>query len=172
MAVAVDEELCKIPGDVSAGEGAVFSHVFIDWVAVVTIDVALLEQWEIHVVLLYEFADFIATFWLLSSKLVAWESIYLQSLLIIVVIDLFQLLVVALGQSSERCDIHKENGLFTVCMLSNCTHTVAIKVIDFELENTRCLCSWSIRWSRAGSFIVGVSTTTHICLILILKLKI
>lgn len=174
FAVAGDEELGEVPGDIFALELAVISHILIDWVGVGSIHIALLEQWECHVVLLNKFPNFLTVLWLLLAKLVAWESVDLQSFIVVLIINLLQLLIVAIGQSSERCNINKENGLLIASVLSNSIHIVSIQILDLKLVNSVRLLegiitagSWGL---SASALIVGVSTTTHIYLFFILKI--
>ena len=174
FAVATDEELSEVPGDVAALELAVLSHITIDWVAVGSVHFALLEQWECHIVLLNKLLNCRTILWFLTTKLVAWESIDLQSFIMVLIINLLQLLVVAIGQSSERCNINKENGLLIASVLSNSIHTVSVQIVNFKLENTLRLLEGIITAGSCGvtasALIVCVSTTTHIYLFFILKI--
>jgi len=80
---------------------------------------ALLKEWEGDTVLADEFLDFLRSLWLLLSKLIAWNCVDFQALSIVLVIDCFQLLVVAISQTSEGCNVDEEHGLLASSMLSN-----------------------------------------------------
>lgn len=125
------EELGKVPVDIAALERTVLSHEFIGWMAIWSIDFALFEERERDVVLLDKLLDLCRSLWLLLSELVAWNSVDFQALALVLVVDLLQLLVVAISQSSECCNVHEENSLFTTSMLSNSAQVISINIFNF-----------------------------------------
>lgn len=130
LALSVHEELSKVPRDVSAIKRAVLPHVLVSWMAVWTIDFNLLEKRENDVELLNELLDFSRRLRLLLTELIARNSINFQAFILVIVINCFQLLVVALSQSSVGCHIDEENGLLALSMFSNGAQAVSIDVVD------------------------------------------
>lgn len=131
MAFTVDEEFSEIPDDITAREiAALASHELVHWVAAWTVDLDLLEEWESDFVLGDELLNLSWALWLLLTELVAWNCVDLQALVLVLVVNGFQLLVVAISQTSVGCDVHEKNGLLTGSMLSDSAQTVAINVIN------------------------------------------
>lgn len=130
LAVAVDEELGEVPRDVAAVQLRVLAHVLVHWHAAWSVDRNLLEEWERHVVLGDELLDGRSILWLLTAELVAWNSVDFQALVLVLFVKSLQLLVVAIGQTSERGDVDEEKRLFVFSVLSDCAQALAIDVID------------------------------------------
>lgn len=129
FAFAVDEEFSEIPVDISTNEGTVLPHEFVGWVATWLLHNGLLKEWELDIVLANELLDFFRCSWLLFTKLIAWNCVDFQALSIVLVVDCFQLLVVAISQTSFSCNVNKQHGLLTFSMFSDLAQTVAVDVI-------------------------------------------
>ena len=161
----VHEELGKVPGDVLPIQRAILSHVLVERMSTISVDFALLEQRESHLVLLHEFPDVLGALGLLLPELVAREAVDLQASLAEVVINDFQLLVVALSQSSEGGDVDEENGLLAISVLAHGPQLVPLQILYLKRKDAIQRFS---RWHSAiGAIIRGVIATTH-CLIFFL----
>lgn len=91
LAFAVDQELFEVPLHVSSFELRILPEPFVDWMLPLVENGDLLEDGELHIVLLNKVKDAFGVVRLLRSKLIAWEGKDLETLLVIFLVHLDQL---------------------------------------------------------------------------------
>lgn len=91
LAFAVDQELLEVPLHVSSFELRILPEPFVDWMLPLVENGDLLEDGELHIVLLNKVKDAFGVVRLLRSKLIAWECKDLETLLVIFLVHLDQL---------------------------------------------------------------------------------
>lgn len=74
LAFAVDQELLEVPLHVSSFELRILPEPFVDWMLPLVENGDLLEDGELHIVLLNKVKDAFGVVRLLRSKLIAWEG--------------------------------------------------------------------------------------------------
>ena len=124
LALLIDEEICEIPGDLSGHflllvvEFAVFAQILVNGVCGRPVHLDLGEHGEPHSVSHGSSLDFLIGARLLVFELVAGERQNLETLVSILLVDLYHPLVVLVSETSLRSYVDNENGFFTLDKLT------------------------------------------------------
>ena len=98
----VNKELFKVPLDALETQKTWLFRLepFPQWVSLVTVDVNLLHDWEGDTKVNFaKLRNLLGRAWLLAGKLVAWESDNLQALVVVLLVELFEVCVL-LGEAA------------------------------------------------------------------------
>ena len=124
LALLIDEEFCEIPGDLSSHflllvvEFAVFAQILVNGVCVGPVHFDLGEHGEPYSVSHGSSLDFLIGARLLVFELVAGERQNLETLVSILLVDLYHPFVVLVSETSLRSYVDDEDGFFTLDKLT------------------------------------------------------
>ena len=86
FAIFVNEELLEVPLDISSIVGG--SQIVEGLEGIGTVDLNFLHHWEFNSVFCNKVQNIFWSSWFLSTKLVAWESQDLKTLIFVFIVDL------------------------------------------------------------------------------------
>lgn len=104
--ILVDEELAKVPWNISATKIRLFSEILVCSVSIISIYIGFLHNSEFDVIFLLEINDLLSCSRFLISKLIAWICNNFESFTFVLLVKFNKLLVVRIGKSSLRSNIH------------------------------------------------------------------
>jgi len=134
MSFFVNEELGEVPFDAIPKE-ATFAGLeeLVDGGSTVSIHINLVKDgvlcFEAGAGKLYYL---VIGSWLLCSKLIAWKSENLETLFLVLLIQLTQLRIIRVGQPTLRCNIDNEKHL---PLVNTQIHLIPLSILDGEVVN-------------------------------------
>ena len=118
FAVLVEKVLSEVPSNLSVR--SLSSKVLVEWTHILPLDVRLAQNGEEKRVLAGKPAlDFLLRPGLLATELIARVGKDLQSSLSISLVHLLVLAVMLVGETSHTRDVDHDDGLRTICQISN-----------------------------------------------------
>lgn len=116
LSILVNQELGEVPLDgIKTQSTSLFTlQIFVEWMGIVSIDFDFSKDIPFNIILLQEFFYVNRTSRFLIVELIAGKSQDFQSLILELIVQLIQLFVICLGQSTVGCDIHNEQWVSPV----------------------------------------------------------
>ena len=126
VTISINEELTKVPWDVTTIKIWVLSQIFEDRISFVTVNLNLFHYWPSSIVLILELFDLWRGARLLITKLITRIGNDLKSFIFELIIKLLQAFVVLISESSVWCHVNHNYCWF---ILTKVSHLADIDII-------------------------------------------
>lgn len=145
LAIPIEHEFGEVPRNYRCLIGgfiielAIVSQIAVKGMSGRPIDLNFLEERKVHLeIFLYELFDVPFATFFLAEELVAWESEYLKTALMVSFVEANQLLVIDAGESSLASHVYHDEAFGLVLIVLE-IDKLSIDILDLEAEEAVAL---------------------------------